>query len=119
PIAPHFQDSQVVISLAAGISIRSIKKLLPNIQQVVRVMPNTAIKIAKGVIGYCLSTAAEPMRETIEEMLSSMGVVVAAEEGDQFEALTVSCSSGTGFVFELMMYWQDWLEERGFDPGTA
>jgi pyrroline-5-carboxylate reductase len=31
----------------------------------------------------------------------------------------ISCSSGTGFVFELMMYWQDWIEERGFAPEVA
>ena len=34
-------------------------------------------------------------------------------EGEEFEALTVACGSGTGFVFELMIYWQEWLEEHG------
>ena len=38
---------------------------------------------------------------------------------DQFEALMVSCSSGTGFVFEMMMYWQDWIEEHGFSLEEA
>jgi pyrroline-5-carboxylate reductase len=41
------------------------------------------------------------------------------EDEDQFEAFTVSAASGTGFVYELMMYWQDWIEERGFEPEVA
>ena len=31
----------------------------------------------------------------------------------------VASSSGTGFIFELMMYWQDWIEEHGFEPKIA
>ena len=38
---------------------------------------------------------------------------------DQFDALMVSCSSGTGFVFEMMMYWQDWIEEHGFNEEVS
>ena len=40
-------------------------------------------------------------------------------EGEPFEALTVSCGSGTGFVFELMQYWQDWIQEHGIDQAEA
>jgi pyrroline-5-carboxylate reductase len=31
----------------------------------------------------------------------------------------VACSSGTGFIFEMMLYWQEWLEEHGFDGEVA
>lgn len=48
-----------------------------------------------------------------------MGYVIRVEDEDALEAITVSCASGTGFVFELMSYWQDWIEERGFEPAEA
>ena len=41
------------------------------------------------------------------------------QDEDQFEAFMIACSSGTGFVFELMTYWQEWIEEHGFDPEVA
>jgi pyrroline-5-carboxylate reductase len=119
PIASSFSSSQLVISLAAGYSLKSLQKLLPQVHGLARAMPNTAATIQKAVIGYCLADGAESYRSSVEEFLSPLGLVVPTEEGEAFEALTVSCGSGTGFVLELMQYWQEWIEERGFDSETA
>lgn len=119
PIASSFHEGQVVLSLAAGFSLKSLKKLLPQVIGIARAMPNTPANIQKAVVGYCLADGAEDYEGTIEEMLKPLGLVVPVEEGEAFEALTVSCGSGTGFVFELMQYWQEWIEEHGFDPAVA
>jgi len=119
PVAHLFDDHHTVISLAAGISLKSLKKALPNVKNIVRIMPNTPSKVAKGVVGYCVASEAKVITESIGELLEPLGYVVYADEGEQFEALTVACGSGTGFVFELMLYWQDWLEERGFEAEVA
>ncbi len=55
----------------------------------------------------------------IEKLLSTMGIVVPVETDDEMEAILVSASSGIGFIYELMMYWQEWMEERGIDSDTA
>lgn len=119
PIASSFHESQLVISIAAGFSLASLKKLLPNLKGLARAMPNTPATIQKAVVGYCLAEGAGAYQGSVEELLSPLGLVVQTEEGDLFEALTVSCGSGTGFVFELMQYWQEWIEEHGFDANTA
>lgn len=119
PIASSFTPTHTVISLAAGVSLASLKKLMPNAVQMIRIMPNTAASIQKAVVGYCLSEGAKPLKSFVEQLFEPLGLVVAVEEGDEFEALTVSCSSGIGFVYELMLYWQEWLEEHGFSPETA
>ena len=31
----------------------------------------------------------------------------------------MSCGSGPGFIFEVMQYWQEWVEEHGFEPDVA
>lgn len=119
PIASSFHEGHLVISIAAGFSLQSLKKLLPGVTGLARAMPNTPATIQKGVIGYCLADGADAYEGTIEDFLSPLGIVVQAEEGEPFEALTVSCGSGPGFVFELMQYWQEWIEEHGFDSETA
>jgi pyrroline-5-carboxylate reductase len=119
PLASFFHPGHLVISLAAGFSLSSLQKLLPNVPGLVRAMPNTPANIRKAVIGYCLADGAEMYEGTVEDFLSPCGLVVQAEEGEPFEALTVSCGSGTGFVFELMQYWQEWIEEHGFEPEIA
>ena len=119
PIASSFHSGHLVISLAAGFSLHSLQKLLPNAGGLARAMPNTPATIQKGVVGYCLADGSEAYQGTVEEFLTPLGLVVAAEEGEPFEALTVSCGSGTGFVLELMQYWQEWIEERGYEPRIA
>lgn len=119
PIASSFHNGHLVISTAAGFTLSSLQKLLPNAGGLARAMPNTPATIQKGVIGFCLAEGSEIYQATVEEFLRPLGLVVPAEEGGCFEALTVSCAGGTGFVFEIMQYWQEWIEEHGFDPHTA
>jgi pyrroline-5-carboxylate reductase len=119
PLVSFFNEGQIVMSLAAGVPIESLQKILPNVQNIVRVMPNTPSTIHQGVIGYCLSEGAESIESVVEDFLEPLGYVVAVEEGLQFDALTVAAASGTGFIYELMLYWQEWLEEHDFDSEAA
>jgi pyrroline-5-carboxylate reductase len=117
-IASSFNPGQIVVSLAAGIELHSLQKKLPQCR-IVRAMPNTPTVIGRGVIGFMMDKKDESLETVIEDLFSPLGYVLRVADEDQLEALTVSCSSGTGFVFELMMYFQDWIEERGFDSMTA
>jgi pyrroline-5-carboxylate reductase len=119
PIASLFQPDQIVVSLLAGVPLDNLKSVLPN-SRIVRVMPNTPSALGRGVIGYCLADSEDDgAKGIVEDLLAPLGYVVPLEEGDMFDALLVSTSSGTGFVLELMAYWQEWIEERGFAPEVA
>lgn len=113
-ISSAFNEKQIVISLAAGIPLQKLKKIVPQVNNWVRVMPNTPVSIEKGVIGYCLLNESESTSALVESLFSASGVVEKVDEGEMFEALMVATSSGVGFVFEIMQYWQEWLEEHGF-----
>ncbi|MFP5518541.1 MAG: pyrroline-5-carboxylate reductase [Bdellovibrionia bacterium] len=119
PIASAFYEGQIVVSVAAGIRMETLEKHLPQCR-IVRVIPNTPSLIGQGVIGYFPQEDAEPgLNQLIEALFNPMGQVLQCETEDQLEALLVGCSSGTGFVYELMMYFQDWLNENGFDSEIA
>lgn len=119
PIASTFLPSHIVISLAAGFSLRSLQKLLPDVKALIRVMPNTPATIRRAVLGYCLGKDASTYGAMVEDLFSPLGLVVPAPEGELFQSLTVGAGSGTGFVFELMLYWQEWMEEHGFESDVA
>jgi pyrroline-5-carboxylate reductase len=119
PIASSFRDDQVVISLAAGVPLSKLKRLLPKGARIIRVIPNTPARIQKGVIGYCSNANDVVIDRFMEDLFSALGLVIRVEEGEPFEALMISCSAGVGFIFELMLYWQEWLEERGFAADQA
>lgn len=118
PIASSFHDDQIVISLAAGIKMQTLQKYLPQVR-LVRLIPNTPSLIGRGVIGYLTGGKDEALSSLIEDLCSPLGYTLKMEDEDQLETLMISCSSGTGFVLEMMMYWQDWIIEHGFDEDTA
>ena len=118
PLAGLFMDHQIVLSLAAGIRLKTLEKHLPQCR-LVRLMPNTPTLIGKGTIGYLMNEPDESLEVIVDDLFSPLGSVLKIEDEDQFEAFMIACSSGTGFVFELMMYWQDWIEEYGFEPDVA
>lgn len=118
PISSLFNEKQIVMSLASGITLETLGKKLPQCR-IIRVMPNTPSVIGKGVIGYLTDDGDDYLHTLTEDLFKPLGYVLKTEDEEQFEALMISCSSGTGFVFELMMYFKEWIEERGFDPITA
>lgn len=118
PLTAAFNPNQIVISIAAGITIETLEKFMPSCR-IARVMPNTPSIIGRGVIGYVTNEKDEALETLVEDLFAPLGKVIKNEDEDQFEALMVGCSSGTGFVFELMTYWQEWLQEHGFEDEDA
>lgn len=118
-ISSSFSREHIVISLAAGVTLGRLKRLLPEVTQWVRFMPNTPARIRKGVSGYCLAREAGHLKPMMDRLLEPLGAVFPAEDEDHLTSLAIASSAGVGFVFELMQYWQEWLEEHDFSPDQA
>ncbi len=109
----------IVISLAAGISMTSLEGGISATKQIVRIMTNISVGIKEAVIGYVLPEGMSYLESMVVEWFSPLGLVLPLEEGEMFEAFTVGTSSGIGFFFEQMIYWQEWFEEHGFSEHVA
>lgn len=109
----------MVISLAAGVTLRKLKKLLPHCKNIVRLMANTPARVMQGSFAYCSNSPNIRTDLFMDRMFKPLGFTLKLDEGDAFEAFSVASSAGVGFVFELMIYWQEWLEEHGLEPETA
>lgn len=119
PIGRSLDESKILISVAAGVRMEQLEKFTDG-ARLARVMPNTPSLIGRGLIGYLVNDDDDQaLADTVEDLFLPLGRVIQVSDEDQFEALMVSCSSGTGFVFEMMMYWQDWIEEHGFSQEEA
>ncbi|MEK2689798.1 pyrroline-5-carboxylate reductase [Bdellovibrio sp. GT3] len=119
PVGRAFDEHKIVVSVAAGVRMEKLERFI-NGARLARVMPNTPSVIGRGVIGYLLNDDDDnALDSTVEDLFTPLGRVIKVSDEDQFEALMISCSSGTGFVFEMMMYWQDWIEEHGFSLEEA
>ncbi len=115
-IGKSIDEHQIVVSFAAGYSLKRLRKSIPRAESIIRVMPTTAAKISQGILGYTFESLDSQVKHEamIKEILSVLGTPIFAANEELFDALMVGCSSGIGFIFEFMQIWSEWLEEKGF-----
>ncbi|HTU05599.1 MAG TPA: pyrroline-5-carboxylate reductase [Trebonia sp.] len=101
-IAPFVSGSQLVISVAAGITTSFIERRFPVEVPVVRVMSNTPVVVdeAMSVISAG-SFASEPHLRLAEELLRPVGKVLRIPESQQ-DAATALSGSGPAYVYYLV-----------------
>jgi pyrroline-5-carboxylate reductase len=119
PIGRSFDEQKILISVAAGLRMDVLERFTHG-ARLARAMPNTPSLIGRGVVGYLVNDDEDQaLIDSVDDLFAPLGKLIKVNDEDQLEALMVSCSSGTGFVFEMMMYWQDWIEEHGFSLEEA
>lgn len=94
------RDSQVMLSIAAGVRIRLFEERIPGIA-VVRAMPNTPAVLGEGVTGIAAGTHADSTAmESATRVLEAVGVVRRMDEA-HMDALTAVSGTGPAYVFLL------------------
>ncbi|MGX0885840.1 pyrroline-5-carboxylate reductase [Kocuria rhizophila] len=118
-IAPALDPATVVVSVAAGVTLDALQKVLPDGQPVVRCMPNTPSSVGRGALSVTPGehTSAEQLAR-VKEVLSTVSTVVEVPE-HLIRAVTGVSGSGPAYVFYLAEAMQQAGERLGLDPETA
>lgn len=118
-IAPLLAPKQVVLSIAAGITLQRLEQVLGSERPLIRVMPNTPGLIGQGVSAYCLGGSAGPAQALMaERVLKPLGLVIRVKE-EQMDAVTALSGSGPAYVFLFMEALQSAGQELGLSPEAA
>jgi pyrroline-5-carboxylate reductase len=113
-LMPLAKGSKVFISIAAGISIKSLEKYLGK-AAVVRAMPNNPALIGEGMTAISGGTfAKEKDLKLADKIFSSIGDTVRVEERFM-NAVTGLSGSGPAFIYEALAS----LIEGGIDAGLS
>jgi pyrroline-5-carboxylate reductase len=101
-IADLVNTSQLVISVAAGITTSFIERRFPVEVPVVRVMSNTPVLVDEAMSVISAGAfASEPHLRLAEEMLTPVGKVLRIPESQQ-DAATALSGSGPAYVYYLV-----------------
>lgn len=94
--------TQLVVSIAAGISMQTIESHLAVGTPVVRVMPNTPALVGAGAAAFSLGTSGRPEHaERVSAMLSSVGIAVEVPE-QLLDAVTGLSGSGPAYIYMMI-----------------
>ncbi len=113
-----FQDSKILISIAAGITMKTIKKSAKGFR-IVRVMPNTPAFVKEGMTAICCEKSIkEKEKEYINQIFNSIGKVIEIDE-KYFNAVTALSGSGPAYVFVFIEAMADAAVRMGLTRETA
>ena len=109
----------IVVSLAAGIPTQTLENKLSAGSPVVRVMPNTAMLVGRGVSAICKGRfARDEHLEQVQTIMESVGAVVVVTEA-QMDAVTAVSGSGPAYFFLLAEAMVDAGVQQGLPRDVA
>jgi pyrroline-5-carboxylate reductase len=119
-LAGHVQPGQLVLSIAAGITMDTIEAQLGRGQAVVRCMPNTPALIGHGITGMVAGrNCSIGQRSQAEQIMSAASEVVWLEDEDLMDAVTAVSGTGHAYFFLLTEALAAAARELGLPAATA
>ena len=95
--------NQLIISIVAGIDLRSLETWLPANQPIVRCMPNTPALLGAGMTGlFANSWVTDQQKALATHILEAVGEVAWVSKEAHLDAVTAMSGSGPAYFFLLM-----------------
>lgn len=115
-----FIKNKLIISIAAGISIKKIHNLLSKKIPVVRIMPNTPVLVGEGACGYAFSKEVTSKdKKTAEKIIKSFCKVFFQVKEKDIDIITSLSGSGPAYFFYITESILKQAKILGFDDKKA
>lgn len=116
-VAAYGAGDTLIVSIAAGTSIKSLEDVFGRGAAIVRTMPNTPAAVGRGMTALVPNAAAseEGAHHLAATLMSAVGEVVYLDSEDQIDAATALSGSGPAYVFLLV----EALASAGVEEGLA
>lgn len=119
-LSPLLRNSTLIISIAAGIPIKSMEQWLGAQQAIVRCMPNTPALVLEGATGlFANAHTSKVQRELAEAILSAVGISRWLHTENDINAVTALSGSGPAYYFLLMEAMEQAAVKLGLEPELA
>lgn len=118
--ALKLSNEQLLVSIAAGISITSLTAWTHAQQAIVRCMPNTPALLGAGMSGLFANThCTDLQKQHAARVLEAAGQTLWLERETDLDAVTAVSGSGPAYFFRLMEAMIEAGESLGLDRTTA
>ena len=112
--------NQIVVSVAAGVTLESMRDWFGADAALIRVMPNQPALIGEGMSGLCANpNVSDAGKELATYVMEATGKVLWFDEEQLIDAVTAISGSGPAYFYLVMEIMQQVAEEFGFDAETA
>ncbi|MBQ8879825.1 MAG: pyrroline-5-carboxylate reductase [Clostridia bacterium] len=92
------KNDAVVVTMAAGVAIDSVKAVIGNDRKVIRIMPNTPVSVGYGMITWCESGCSESELNCFVSLMDKAGSLDKITE-ELIDAASALSGCGPAFVY--------------------
>jgi pyrroline-5-carboxylate reductase len=115
----YVKKNTLIVSIAAGKTIKNISSCFHPSIPVARVMPNTPALIGQGISGICFSrNASKQNKKKITDVFRSIGEIILVEE-KMMNAVTAISGSGPAYLFYFIEAFLTGAMYMGFSKTQA
>lgn len=114
------REGCTVISIAAGLSVSTLRRWLGDHVHIIRTMPNTPALLGAGISGlFAPAGTPQAARDVAHHVLSAAGQCVWVKTEAQIDAVTAVSGSGPAYFFLLTEAMREAGTALGLDAETA
>lgn len=119
-IAPVLKKDMLLISIAAGFPIHTIRHFVGEGRPIVRVMPNLAATVGESMSGWIRTAeVTDEQAEMVKTLLNGIGKEIELTNEQGIDAITAISGSGPAYVLYLVQLLQEAAVELGFREDAA
>lgn len=118
-LAAILDPQTILISILAGIELCSLRERFPAPTTIIKAMPNTPVKLGKGVTNLFSDSPDEEARNLVERLMRELGAVEWFEDERLFQAAGILSGAGPAFLFRFIDALTQAGEAIGLDRAQA
>lgn len=118
-VSPAVERRHLLVSIAAGVRVATIRKVLGPSARIVRVMPNTPALVGLGAAGVFRGTGSPADVRRVLGIMQSVGTALEVPSERMMDAVTALSGSGPGFAFRIFEAFVRGARSLGFAPEAA
>jgi pyrroline-5-carboxylate reductase len=118
-IREYLNEQMLVVSVLAGVSMRTIETIARLPIAIVRAMPNTSAAVGKSATAVAVNERVTPHQiELMKNLFGTVGLTTFVEE-EQLDAVTGLSGSGPAYIYYLIEAMEKSAVEVGLDKEMA
>ena len=117
-VVPHLSD-QLVLSVAAGLSVRTLSGILGGYQRIVRSMPNLPLAIGLGATGLYATDVSAKDKELADAIMRVSGITTWVDDEELMHAVTAVAGSAPAYFFYMLEHMIAQASKMGLDAHDA
>ena len=101
-LAPVLQPETILISILAGVEQATLRQRFPTPRTIVRAMPNTPVRLGKGVVDLYSDSPGEMPRESVAALMEALGHAEWFDDETVFSLAGHLTGAGPAFLFRFI-----------------